>query len=136
MRLPVSIDPTQFPGRFTGHRPVPLSAVPTARRFEALSDNRIAVESLLDSTDLPAPVVVPSPDRVHVTVADIDDLAEWVLARGGRVLVSVPFEGVRTYVLITHTDRRADGSRVEVRVSCAVPEGAAVMPEIAAAVTR
>ncbi|MFI5525036.1 hypothetical protein [Streptomyces platensis] len=132
----MSIDPTQFPGRFSGHHPVPLSAVPAGRRFEATSDNRIAVEALIDSTRLMAPVLVPSPDRVHVTVADIDDLAEWMLFRGGRVLVSREFEGVRTYVLITHTDRRADGSRVEVRVSCAVPEGAAVMPEIAAAVAR
>ena len=132
----MSINPTDFPGRFSGHHPVPLAAVPAGRRFEATSDNRIAVEALIDSTELPAPVIVPSPDRVHVTVADIDDLAEWVLSRGGRTLVSREFEGVRTYVLITHTDRRADGSRVEVRVSCAVPEGAAVMPEIAAAVAR
>ncbi|MFH9248181.1 hypothetical protein ACH4LK_22465 [Streptomyces lydicus] len=132
----MSINPTDFPGRFTAHHPVPLAAVPTARRFEALSDNRIAVEALIDSTGLPAPVVVPFSERVHVAVADIDDVAEWVLARGGRVLVARPFEGVQTYVLITHTDQRADGSRVEVRVSCAVPEGAAVMPEISAAVAR
>ncbi|MFI9079175.1 hypothetical protein ACIGW8_22345 [Streptomyces sioyaensis] len=132
----MSTNPIDFPGRFTGHAPVPLHTVPAGRRYEATSDNRIAVESLLDATSLPAPVIVPGPDRVHVTVADIDDLAEWVLARGGRVLVSPQFEGVRTYVLITYTDQRADGSRVEVRVSCAVPEGAAVMPEISAAVAR
>jgi hypothetical protein len=91
-----------------------------AVRMERISDNRIAVEFMVGEHSLPGSLVA-TPELVNVTVADINDLARWMGTRGGESRVSPPFEGVRLYVLDTYTDARSDGSRVLVRVSCAVP---------------
>lgn len=99
-----------------------------------MSDNRIAVEILLDYTALPHPVVVPTPERVHVTVADVDDLALWLHERGGTVRVSPEFDGCQQYVLHTRTDEDRNGASVEVWVSCSVPSYTSVLHEVTAAV--
>jgi hypothetical protein len=140
----VSIQPTEFPGRSDRTIPVarvvPLAAMPSAGDFlardRAICDNRTAVQPLLDSSDLPRLVVLPLPERVHITVADVDDIGRWMHERGGTLHVSGEFEGVQSWVLTTCTDRRADGSVVEIRVSCSVPVDASVLPEVRAAVTR
>lgn len=100
----------------------------------AMSDNRIAVEILFDYTSLPHPSVVATPERVHVMVADPDDLGVWLYERGGEVHVSPEFEDCRQYVLHTRTDEDRNGASVEIWVSCSVPSHAAVMHEITDAV--
>ncbi|WP_037837929.1 hypothetical protein [Streptomyces sp. NRRL S-337] len=140
----MSINPTDFPGRFTGHAPVPvpLHLAPhddgerAARQVRQQTYNAREVECLLNYTSLPHPVIEPHHEYVHVMVADIDDLGEWLYERGGEVRIGPEFMGVRPYILVTHTDEARDGSRVEIRVTCAVPLDAAVMSEIAAAVAR
>lgn len=115
-------------------QPIERPPVDIAARCAAMSDNRIAVEILLGYTALPHPVIVPTPERVHVTVADVDDLAVWLHERGGEVHVSPEFEGSRLYVLHTRTDEDRNGSSVEIWVSCSVPSSASVLHEITAAV--
>ncbi|MFE0376207.1 hypothetical protein ACFW1M_11585 [Streptomyces inhibens] len=141
----MSIDPTQFPGRFTGHHPVPVplhivshddDGVRAARQVRQQMYNAREVECLLNYTVVPHPVIEATHEYVSVVVADIDDLGAWLYERGGEVRLGPDFMGSKLYVLTTHTDAAPDGSRVEIRVTCAVPLDAGVMPEIRAAVVR
>src|SRR3546814_3409292 len=56
--------------------------------------NAFTVDCLIDSTCLPAPVRIPRAESVHVMVADVDDLGEWLRSLGGEIHVSPEFEGV------------------------------------------
>lgn len=105
-----------------------------ARQSAAVVDNRHAVEALLDYTPLPAPKMTPRPDGVFVSVADLDDLGEWLQALGGRIRRGPVFEGVAVWTLHTETAPRADGSSVAVRVSVPVLVDESVMPYIRSAV--
>ncbi|MFD8806255.1 hypothetical protein [Streptomyces sp. NPDC059597] len=98
------------------------------------SDNRIAVESLLDYTPLPAPTLIARADAVFVMVADVDDLGQWLHALGGRIHRTSAADGLELWTLLTATPKRADGSSVQVRVSVPVPMGELVQDEIRAAV--
>lgn len=141
----MSVQPNEFPGRFDRTIPVtsrvkPLSALTAVtdnftNQWHRKIDNQIAVNGLFSYADLPHPVVEAAPERVYVTVADVDDLAGWLHERGGSVHVGPEFEGYRPYVLHTWTDARSDGFQVEIRVSCSVPVAADVLPEVRAAVT-
>ncbi|MEV7470447.1 hypothetical protein AB0O20_28680 [Streptomyces kronopolitis] len=139
----MSTNPIDFPGRFSGHHPVPLHLVPhdddgvrAARQVRQQTYNAREVEILLNYTAVPHPVIEATPEFVSVVVADIDDLGAWLYERGGEVRIGPEFMGVRPYILVTYTDVARDGSRVEIRVTCAVPVDAGVMPEIVAAVVR
>ncbi|MEU5426926.1 hypothetical protein AB0H73_15160 [Streptomyces olivoreticuli] len=109
---------------------------PPANRWAAISDNMLAVNVLLGSTDLPAPTVIPLPGAVHVSVADVDDLGLWLAERGGEIHISPPFEGVQLWMLHTRTPERADGSSVSVLVSAASPADQLVRHDILTAVVR
>ncbi|MFD6294562.1 hypothetical protein ACFWFU_07125 [Streptomyces sp. NPDC060235] len=98
------------------------------------SDNRIAVESMLDYLPLPAPTMIARPDAVFITVADLDDLGEWLQERGGKIHVSSAADGLELWTLLTSTAERGNGTSVPVRVSVPVPMGESVMPYIRAAV--
>lgn len=97
--------------------------------------NGFIVECLLSSTDLPAPTMIARPEAVHVMVADVDDLGQWLTERGGDIHISAPFEGVELWTLHTSTEPLPDGSSVAVRVSVPVPVGELVMDWIRAAVS-
>lgn len=103
-------------------------------KFELVSDNRTAVEAMLSYWPLPAPTMIPRPEAVFVTVADLDDLGVWLQARGGVIHVSPAGDGLELWTLLTSTPPRADGSSVPVRVSVPVPMGESVMAYIRAAV--
>ncbi|MGJ5895113.1 hypothetical protein ACSCBZ_24635 [Streptomyces niveiscabiei] len=107
---------------------LPLSA------FAQSSDNRIAVEAMLGYLPLPAPTLIARPEAVFVTVADVDDLGEWLAALGGTVHRSSAADGLELWTLLTSTPERSDGSSVAVRVSVPVPMGEPVMDEVRAAV--
>ncbi|MFH9072745.1 hypothetical protein [Streptomyces alboflavus] len=114
-----------------------MKAEPIVRplsEFGLISDNRVAVEAMLDFHTLPAPTLISRADAVFVTVADLDDLGEWLRARGGIVHVSSAGDGLELWTLLTTTPTRADGSSVPVRVSVPVPMGESVMAYIRAAV--
>lgn len=98
------------------------------------SDNRIAVESMLDYLPLPAPTFIPRPDAVFVTVSDLDDLGSWLQELGGRIHITSAADGLELWTLLTQTPPRRNGGRVQVRVSVPVPMGESVMPYIRAAV--
>ncbi|MEI5100367.1 hypothetical protein RB200_19795 [Streptomyces sp. PmtG] len=102
--------------------------------FELISDNRVAVEAMLGFHNLPAPTVIARADAVFITVADLDDLGEWLQARGGIIHVSSAGDGLELWTLLTSTPLRRDGSCVPVRVSVPVPMGEQVMAYIRAAV--
>ncbi|WP_309029025.1 hypothetical protein [Streptomyces alfalfae] len=102
--------------------------------YGLISDNRVAVEAMLDHLPLPAPTVIPRAEAVFVTVADLDDLGAWLQQRGGIVHVSSAGDGLELWTLLTATPKRRDGSSVPVRVSVPVPMGESVMHFIRAAV--
>ncbi|GAA4705468.1 hypothetical protein [Streptomyces youssoufiensis] len=112
----------------------PIERPPTHLRL--VGDNRHAVRSMLDYLSLPAPTLIARPDAVHVTVADPDDLAQWLYALGGEVHCGPEAEGVSVWTLVTATPRRADGSSVAVRVHAPVVCGEDVLTDIRSAVTR
>lgn len=121
-------------------RPVPplRAPLPDAEKSRALAQNRNAftVDCLIDRTNLPAPVRIPRPESVHVMVADVDDLGEWLRELGGEIHVSPEFEGVELWTLHANTDPCEDGSSTPVLVSVPVPAGELVMDWIRAAVRR
>ena len=98
------------------------------------SDNRIAVESLLDYTPLPAPVLIARPDAVFVTVADVDDLGVWLRELGGKIHRTSAADGLELWTLLTLTPPSRRRGQVPVRVSVPVPMGEQVMDYIRAAV--
>lgn len=102
--------------------------------FRQTSDNRIAVEAMLDYLPLPAPTVIARPDAVFVMVADVDDLGEWLRARGGTIHRTSAADGLELWTLLTSTPKRRDGSSVPVRVSVPVPMGETVQDFIHQAV--
>lgn len=110
---------------------------PATAALAVQMDNERAVSVLLSYTPLPHPVVTATPQCVHIVVADIDDLREWWLERGGRVERGAPMSGVRMWMLTTFTDPDRNGVQVEVRVSCAAPMDVNVMDDLlAVSVTR
>ena len=102
--------------------------------FGQTSDNRLAVEAMLDYRPLPAPTLIARPDAVYVSVADLDDLGVWLDALGGSIRITSAAEGLELWTLRTLTPRRGDGSRVLVRVSVPVPMGESVQDSIRQAV--
>lgn len=98
------------------------------------SDNRIAVESFLDYTPLPAPTMISRADAVFVTVADIDDLGLWLRELGGKIHRTSAADGLELWTLLTLTPPSRRRGRVAVRVSVPVPMGESVMDYIRAAV--
>lgn len=91
--------------------------------YEVLSDNRLAVESLLDRLALPAPYIVTRLAEVHVTVADVDSLGAWVMALGGEVRRGPETDGASMWTLRTQTPVRGDGSTVAIRVHVPIVAG-------------
>lgn len=132
-------NPTDLPGRSVLVMTLPEAPLPDAAKDRALAQNRNAftLDCLIDRTGLPAPVRIPRPESVHVMVADVDDLGEWLRLLGGEVHVSPEFEGVELWTLHARTEQDDDGSgSTRVLVSVPVPVGELVMDWIRAAVTR
>jgi hypothetical protein len=105
-------NPTDLPGPSTLVLTLPEAPLPdvTMARVIAQQSNARAVDLLLNYTNLPAPVRIPRPESVHVMVADVDDLGEWLRELGGDIHVSPEFEGVELWTLHTQTEPREDGS--------------------------
>ncbi|MFJ8755633.1 hypothetical protein [Streptomyces cyaneofuscatus] len=98
--------------------------------FGVMSDNRLAVQSLIDRLGLPAPTIVARPEAVHVTLADVDDLGRWMHALGGEVRRGVEISGASLWTLHTQTPVRPDGSTVQIRAHVPVVSGEAVLAEL------
>lgn len=103
-------------------------------KYGQTSDNRIAIEAMLDYLPLPAPTVIPRAEAVFVTVADVDDLGEWLRELGGKIHRSSAADGLELWTLLTETPPSRARGRVPVRVSVPVPMGESVMDYIRAAV--
>lgn len=103
-------------------------------RLAAISDNRAAVESLLNYENLPAPTVISRPEAVYVSVADADDLLPWLNLLGGVVRKAPSFDGLELWSLTTFTPPGNSGVRVPVRVSVTVPTGEQLLHGIVSAV--
>lgn len=131
-------NPTDLPGRSVPVMTLAEAALPDAveARLLAQRRNALTVDCLIDSTNLPHPVVVPRPDSVHVMVPDVDDLGEWLRELGGEIHVSPEFERVELWTLHASTEPEEDGGSTRVLVSVPVPVGELVMDWIRAAVTR
>lgn len=109
---------------------------PPPDTYAAISDNRLGAQVAIDYLALPAPTLVARPTVVHVTVADVDDLAQWVHALGGEVRRGIEMDGASLWTLRTETPVRGDGSTVAIRVHCPVVAGEDVIAEMYAAVTE
>lgn len=104
--------------------------------YGQISDARLAVQVVIDELALPAPTIVARPTVVHITVADVDDLAQWVLALGGEVRRGIALDGASLWTLRTETPVRGNGSTVAIRVHVPVVEGEDVIAFLYAAVTE
>lgn len=109
---------------------------PSLSTYAAISDNRLAVQVVIDELALPAPTLVARPAVVHITVADVDDLARWVLALGGEVRRGIALDGASLWTLRTETPVRGNGSTVPIRVHVPVVEGEDVIASLYPAVTE
>lgn len=85
---------------------------------------------------LPAPVLVPSPEGVHIVVQDVMDLEPWLSQWGGTVRVSPEWEGTQTWTLRCDAAPREGGVTVPVRVSVVTVAGTMAPPAVAAAVVQ
>lgn len=134
----MSDNPTGLPGASVLVLTLPKAPLPDAEKARALAQNRNAftVDCLVDAACLPAPVRIPRAESVHVMVADVDDLGEWLRALGGEIHVSPEFEGVELWTLHASTEPREDGTSTRVLVSVPVPAGELVMDWIRKAVVR
>ncbi|MCX5431919.1 hypothetical protein OHU11_30165 [Streptomyces sp. NBC_00257] len=103
-------------------------------RMALITDNRSAVESLLNYEDLPAPTVISRPEAVYVSVADADDLLPWLNLLGGVVHRAPAWAGLELWSLTTFTPPGSSGVRVPVRVSVTVPTGEQLLHGIVSAV--
>lgn len=97
-------------------------------------DSRTAVELMAERLMLPAPSMDVRHDVVHVTVADPDDLAEWLHELGGEIHRSPQHEGVALWTLHTLSPVRGDGTQVPILVHAVVVDAGGVLPEVRAAV--
>ncbi|MGO4630553.1 hypothetical protein AB4225_06350 [Streptomyces sp. 2RAF24] len=104
--------------------------------YAATSDNRLAVQTVIDGLALPAPTLVARADVVHVCVADVDDLGRWLYELGGEVRRGIALDGVSVWTLRTQTPMRRNGAPVAIRVHCPVVTGEDVIADIYAAVTE
>lgn len=84
--------------------------------------NRTSVEVMLDSVRLPVGSLTARDGAVHVTVASLDDLAEWMYRRGGYITMHPTPYGVDLWILHTTADG-LPGDPVQVRVSVPVAAG-------------
>jgi hypothetical protein len=89
--------------------------------YGQISDNRLAVQVVIDGLALPAPTLVARPHAVHVTLADVDDLE---------------IDGASLWTLRTETPARRNGSKVAIRVHVPVVSGEDVIACLYPAVTE
>lgn len=115
-----------------------MSTHPTERpprsSLEKISDNRLAVESMLDRLPLRAATIVARPDAVHITVTDPDELEAWLYQLGGEVRPGPSVNGASLWTLYTGTPTRGDGSIVLIRVHVPVVDGEHVLVDVRQAV--
>ncbi|MFB6875716.1 hypothetical protein [Streptomyces sp. NPDC056323] len=109
---------------------------PPPDTYAVTSDNRLGVQVVIDGFALPAPTLVARPDVVHITVANVDDLGQWLYALGGEVRRGVEISGASLWTLYTETPRRLNGSTVRIRVHVPVVSGEDILAEIRAAVAK
>ncbi|MER5675819.1 hypothetical protein ABT081_02630 [Streptomyces sp. NPDC002238] len=102
--------------------------------YAITSDNRLAVEALLSNMALPAPTLVARPDAVHVTLADPDDLGQWMYALGGTIRRGIEIDGASLWTLHTETPVRLNGTTVRILVHVPVVSGEDVLAELRTAV--
>lgn len=100
-----------------------------AAQMERQRENRSRFEIYRTMTgeDLPAPVVVATPQGVFVTVEDTDDLVEWLTVHGGTVHMGPVFEGMQTWTLHQVSDGWSDGHQVPVQITAVAHEHEPVM---------
>jgi hypothetical protein len=104
--------------------------------YAITSDNRLAVQTLIDNMALPAPTMVARPDAVHVTLADVDDLARWMYELGGEIRRGIEISGASLWTLHTETPVRLSGSTVRILVHVPVVSGEDILAELRTAVTE
>lgn len=97
--------------------------------YALLSDNRLAAQTTIDGLGLPAPTMVARPEAVHVTLADPDDLGQWMYALGGTIRRGIEMYGASLWTLHTETPARPGGA-VRILVHVPVVSGEDVLAEL------
>src|SRR6202012_2121827 len=89
-----------------GGRPMTatLLELPLSSGLASLRRNAASVEVMMDALRLPGSRPVGREDAAHVAVTTLDDLAVWMLARGGRITVHPSPHGVDLWILHTTAD--------------------------------
>jgi hypothetical protein len=103
-----------------------------ADRMERQRENRHRFEVYRDMSgeQLPAPVVVATPERVYVTVADTDDLVAWLTVYGGTTHRGPVFDGMQTWTLHQVAGGWSDGRDVPVQITAVAHEDEPVMHDL------
>ncbi|MFF2189296.1 hypothetical protein [Streptomyces sp. NPDC058155] len=119
----MSAQPIEPPPPETGTPGLPRRKDDRRTNYGAISDNRLAVQVIVDAYGLPAPTIVARPLVVHVSVADPDDVAAWMYVLGGEIRRGIEIDGASLWTLRTQTPVRGDGSTVAIRVHVPVVAG-------------
>lgn len=101
--------------------------------YAVTSDNRLAAQTVIDGFGLPAPTMVARPDAVHITLADPDDVGQWMYALGGTIRRGIEIYGASLWTLHTETPARPGGA-VRILVHVPVVSGEDVLAELRSAV--
>lgn len=133
----MSINPTGLPGRSVLVLTLPEAQLSFAEAQAARRRNEVAYETTVNVQGLPSEHVAweALPDRVLVTAANLDVLADWLFVMHGHVTTTVLPWGQTVWSL--HTKTWSDSSEfppVAVHVSVTVSSDEAVMHEVRAAV--
>lgn len=128
-----------MPGRSALVLTLPESRLTFAEAQRARRRNEVAYETTVTFKELPEAHVAweALPDRVLVTAAQIDVLAEWLFVMGGRITTTVLPWGQTVWTL--HTSTWSDSPKfppVPVHVSVTVSSDEQVMAEVRLAVRR
>lgn len=111
-----------------------LAEAPLKSKYAATRDNADAVQVLIERTGLPAPTLVSEPERVHVMLADVDDLAPWVAELGGTVGAGETPAGLVEWTLRTELTATRRRGAVHIEVHALASHGQAVLPSLRSAV--
>lgn len=113
---------------------LPPHETPLPSVYELTRGNGDAVQVLVDRTGLPAPTLVPQSDRVHVMLADIDDMAPWLAELGGRVQLGETAAAMVEWTLYTELTATRRRAAVRIEVHALAVDGQAVLPSLREAV--
>lgn len=135
----MSASPIEMPGRSVLVLTLPEAPLSPVESARARCRNEVAYETTVNVQGLPSEHVAweAMPDKVLVTAANLDVLADWLFVMHGYVTTTVLPWGQTVWTLHTRTwSDSPEFPLVPVHVSVTVPSDEPVMHEVRQAVAR